>query len=143
MKNKETLTSIGLLILRVAFGGMMMVHGVQKVMGFNEMADRFPDPLGMGSQLSLISAIGSEVGCSLLLVLGLGTRVAALPLAFTMIIALFVVHGDDPWQKKELAAVYLAVYATILFTGAGQFSLDQLLWGSKKERETTNRALRS
>ena len=119
--------SIGLLILRVAIGCLMLVHGVQKVMGFSEIADKFPDPIGMGSQLSLIAAIGAEVGCSLLLILGLGTRFAVVPLAFTMLVALFVVHSGDPWNVKELAAVYLSVYVSLLFTGAGQFSLDQWL----------------
>lgn len=98
-------------------------------MGFSEMADKFPDPIGMGSQFSLIMAIGAEVGCSLLLILGLGTRLAVVPLAFTMIVALFVVHGADPWKVKELAAIYLAVYAVIFITGPGSFSLDtKLFW---------------
>lgn len=62
----------GLFVLRVAIGCFMLVHGIQKLMGFSEMADKFPDPIGMGSQLSLVMAIGAEVGCSLLLILGLG-----------------------------------------------------------------------
>jgi hypothetical protein len=69
MSLPPSLTSVGLLILRVAFGSMMLVHGIPKLMGFSEMAGQFPDPLGMGSQLSLISAIGAEVGCSLLLLI--------------------------------------------------------------------------
>ena len=77
-------------------GGLMPVHGVPKLVGFSNMADKFPDPLGMGSQLSLISAVGAEVGCALLLIVGLGTRLAAIPLAFTMFVALFMVHGSDP-----------------------------------------------
>ncbi|MCM2375235.1 DoxX family protein [Aporhodopirellula aestuarii] len=121
--------SIGLLLLRVAFGCLMMVHGIQKVMGYSEMSSVFPDPIGVGSQLSLIMAIGAEVGCSILLILGLGTRLAVLPLAFTMIIALFVVHGGDPWKMKELAALYLTVYAVIFVTGPGELSLDQKLFG--------------
>ncbi|EMI45669.1 DoxX family protein [Rhodopirellula sp. SWK7] len=121
--------SIGLLALRVAFGCFMMVHGIQKVMGFSEISAVFPDPIGVGSQLSLIMAIGAEVGCSILLILGLGTRLAVVPLAFTMIIALFVVHGADPWKMKELAALYLAVYAVIFITGPGELSLDQKLFG--------------
>lgn len=126
-KNKQSLTSIGLLLLRVTFGCFMLVHGWQKLAGYSAMADKFPDPLGMGSQLSLIMAIGAEVGCSLLLIAGLGTRFAAIPLAFTMIIALFVVHGADPWKTRELAACYLAVYATLMLTGAGCFSVDHCL----------------
>lgn len=128
---KHKLNDIGLLILRVGFGCLMLVHGFQKVGKFSELTDKFPDPLGMGSQLSLISAIGSEVGCSILLIIGLGTRLAAIPLAFTMLVAWFIVHADDPWQKQELAAVYLTVYVCLIFTGGGKFSLDHLLFGKQ------------
>lgn len=136
MSLPPSLTSVGLLILRVAFGSMMLGHGIPKLMGFSEMAGQFPDPLGMGSQFSLISAIGAEVGCSLLLLLGLGTRFAAIPLAITMMVALFAVHASDPWKVKELAAVYLAVYVSLAFTGAGQFSLDHLF---TKHQSTPNK----
>ena len=122
----------GLFVLRVAIGVFMLVHGIQKLMGFSEMADKFPDPIGMGSQLSLIMAIGSEVGCSILLILGLGTRLAVIPLAFTMIVALFVVHGADPWKVKELAAIFLAMYAVIFITGPGRCSLDEKLFNKTK-----------
>jgi len=127
MTTKENAGHIGLLLLRVSIGCFMLVHGWQKLMGFSEMADIFPDPIGIGSRLSLVSAIGTEFGCSLLLILGLGTRLAAMPLAFTMVVALFLVHGADPWQKKELAAVYLSVYVTLVLTGGGKLSLDHIL----------------
>ncbi|MEO8272091.1 MAG: DoxX family protein, partial [Aureliella sp.] len=123
----------GLFVLRVAIGVFMLVHGIQKLMGFSEMADKFPDPIGIGSQLSLVMAIGAEVGCSLLLILGLGTRLAVIPLAFTMIVALFVVHAADPWKVKELAAMYLAVYAVIFITGPGRYSMDQKLFSKSKD----------
>jgi putative oxidoreductase len=126
------MTSIGLLLLRVGSGCLMLVHGIQKVMGFREMADKFPDPIGIGSQLSLLCTIGAEVGCSLLLIVGLGARVAAIPLASTMFVALFIVHAADPWNVKELAAVYLCVYVSLIFTGAGEFSLNRLILKNKR-----------
>jgi putative oxidoreductase len=110
----------------------VLVHGVQKVMSFGDLAEQFPDPIGLGSQFSLVAAIGAEIGCSLLLILGLGTRLAAIPLAFTMLVALLVVHSNDPWKIKELAAVYLSVYVSLMFTGAGKFSLDRLLFREKR-----------
>lgn len=128
---RETCTSVGLLGLRVGIGLMMLVHGVQKVQGFSAMSEAFPDPIGLGSQLSLILAIGAEVGASLLLIVGLGTRLAAVPLAFTMFVALFIVHAEDGWRVKELAAVYLLVYVSLMLTGPGRFSLDHL-WSSKR-----------
>lgn len=117
-------TSLGLLALRIAAGGMMLKHGIPKLVDFAAKKDVFPDPLGIGSAASLASAVGAEVGCSVLLILGLRTRLAALPLAFTMGVAAFVVHGANPWAKKELALLYGAVYITVFFTGAGRFSLD-------------------
>ena len=132
---KDISNAVGLLVLRLSFGCFMLTHGWEKFSTFSEKADVFPDPLGMGSQLSLISAIGSELGCSILLILGLATRVAAVPLAFTMFIALFMVHGGDPWKKQELAACYLAVYVSIFLLGPGKLSLDHLLFGRKREDE--------
>ncbi|TWU25471.1 DoxX [Novipirellula galeiformis] len=120
----EKLTSTGLLFLRVGIGVLMLVHGIAKLKGFGEMADQFPDPIGVGSKLSLILAIGAEVGCSLLLIVGFATRLALLPLVMTMVVALFVVHRADPWVAKELAAIYLLVYLSLLMTGPGRFSID-------------------
>lgn len=129
--NREYLTSTGLLVLRVGIGALMLVHGIAKIRGFSEMSTAFPDPIGLGSQLSLIMAIGAEVGCSLLLIFGFASRLATIPLAFTMLVALIVVHSADPWQVKELAAAYLLVYASLLLTGPGRISLDHLLWSRR------------
>lgn len=128
--NRENFASAGLLLLRVGIGCLMLVHGVAKIQGFGEMSAAFPDPIGLGSKLSLIMAIGAEVGCSILLIVGLGTRLAAIPLAFTMLVALFIVHSADPWQAKELAATFLLVYVSLILTGPGRFSLDQF-WRTK------------
>lgn len=134
MTTRQSAGDLGLLVLRVGIGGLMLVHGWQKLSAFGELADTFADPLGIGSRMSLVSAIAAEVGCSLLLVVGATTRLATLPLAFTMVIALFVVHAEHPWQKKELAAIYLLVYVVIAFTGPGRFSLDELFWSKRKSK---------
>lgn len=135
MAKREGLgTSLGLLLLRVSFGLFMLLgHGLTKWQGYAEAVGGFPDPLNIGSKYSLIAAIAVEVGCSVLLILGLGTRLAALPLAFTMFIAFAVFHGSDVWQKKELAAVYFAAYIAIFLLGPGRFSLDHLFWGGERE----------
>ena len=94
---------------------------------FGDLAEKFSDPLGVGSRLSLIFAIGAELGCSILLILGLRTRFVVIPLAFTMAVALFRVHAVDPWLKNELGAVYLIVYTTLICAAGGKFSLDHLM----------------
>lgn len=103
---------------------MMMVHGWQKIQGFSRMSQAFPDPFGVGSPLSLTLAIGAEFFCSILVILGVALPLALVPLIVTMLVAIFVAHGSDPWQKKELASCYLATYLTLLASGAGGYSVD-------------------
>ncbi len=120
--------SLGLLVLRVSFGGMMLAgHGLPKLLGYAETVKVFPDPIGLGAHVALSLAIFAEFFCSVLLILGLGTRLAVIPLMVTMLVAAVVAHGDDPWAKKELAVAYLAAFTTLLITGSGGFGLDRFI----------------
>lgn len=122
---RRQLLDLGLLLLRLALAaGMIGLHGWPKLEGFDEKAAGFPDPLGIGSRFSLGLAVAAEVGAALLVGFGLLTRVAAVPLAFTMAVAAFVVHGADPLARKELALAYLAVSLFLVLSGPGRFSLD-------------------
>lgn len=121
---------LGLLVMRVLAGSFMLFgHGVGKMRGFSVMVTAFPDPIGVGSALSLVLAIFAEVVCSVLVMLGLATRLACIPLLATMLVAAAVVHGQDPWAKKEFALLYAIQFLTLLFTGPGMFSIDALLKG--------------
>ena len=51
---------VGLLILRVFVGAMMLTHGMAKLLTFSELSLVFPDPLGVGSTMSLLLLLGSE-----------------------------------------------------------------------------------
>ena len=127
--------SLGLLLLRVGAGGMMLAgHGWDKLFHFSEKVGQFPDPLGFGAGSSLALAVFAEFFCSLLVILGVATRFAAAPLVVTMAVAACIVHADDPWQAKEFALVYALPFLTLIFTGGGDFSLDQVLWNSGSRR---------
>lgn len=129
---KETLRDVGLLGMRVALALLMIGgHGWPKLAKYGELTTKFSDPLGVGSHLSLVLALGAEIGCSLLLIVGLFTRLAAVPLAFTMIVAAFVIHANDPWRTQEMAVLYLVPFLALIFTGAGRFSVDGLLAARK------------
>lgn len=136
--NHTVSTSIGLFILRVVPGAFMLAcHGWGKLMGFKKLSEGFADPLGVGPMFSLILAIFAEVVCSVLVILGLGTRLAAIPLVILMVVAASIVHADDPWGRKEFALMYACAFLPLLFTGAGRFSLDYLLAdvGAAKKKE--------
>jgi putative oxidoreductase len=117
----------GYLALRVSAGGTMFwYHGWPKLMSFTERMDGFPDPFGLGSTLSLILIILAEVLCSALVVLGLWTRTALIPLIVGMAVIVFMVKGDAAFKEKELALVYLFAFVTLLFTGSGRFAIDRI-----------------
>lgn len=125
---RERLLDAGLLFLRLGAGGLMLFsHGIPKLDRLAQDPIQFADPLGLGPAISLWLALGAEIVCASLLVLGLGTRIAAVPLIITMLVAALIVHGDDPFQKKEFALVYGMIFFTIMLTGPGKFSLDALI----------------
>lgn len=54
-----------LLIVRIIFGVLLMNHGIEKWSNYQELSTVFPDPLGVGSPLSLGLAIFGELACSM------------------------------------------------------------------------------
>jgi putative oxidoreductase len=124
-----------LLISRVAIGAMMFSHGwpkFQKLMAGGEI--QFADPFGIGPAASLALTVFAEAACSLLLVFGLATRLATIPLIITMLVAIFYAHAGDPFGKKEMAVIYLLMYIGILILGAGKYSVDHAIAGKGGKR---------
>lgn len=150
-RRQGILTSIGLLLLRVGVGGYLMTHGFAKLqwLAAGEF-DKFADPIGMGNKLGLFAATGAEFFCALLVALGLLTRLAALPPAFVMCVAAFVVHKADPYTmtaaaggvSKEPAMLFLIPMLTLVFTGPGWFSLDALVYPYLGRRRAQRRERR-
>ena len=127
VENLEDLkNSLGLLLLRLFFGGIMLVqHGIPKLMKLiNGAPYKFPELFGLGAGLSLSLAVFSEVLCAFMILIGLFTRLSVLPLIVTMLIAAFMIHGADPFGKKELAILYAIAYLCIFLLGPGKYSID-------------------
>lgn len=121
----NTYASVGLLILRLFFGGLMLTHGYPKLMKLIEGNLQFRDPIGIGEGFSLVLTVFAEFLCSIFIILGLYTRLSAIPLIVTMLVAAFIVHGSDPIGTQEKALLYLGAYLTLFFAGAGKYSLDK------------------
>lgn len=120
------MTDIGLLILRLCFGGTLLLnHGLQKLLNFQEMVAKFPDPLHITPKFSLGLAVFAEVVCAFLCVIGLFTRLAAIPVVISMVIIFLFIHGDDPFEKKELALMYMGAFSCMFFLGPGLLSIDR------------------
>lgn len=134
MKNTFTSTKFGtntvhfsLLLLRVGLGVMMLNHGLPKLMHFNSMAPDFFDPLQLGSPFMLGLVVFAEVLCSLLIILGLFTRWASIPLIIEMLVVICMVHASDGFGRQELGAHYLLGLIIIWLLGPGKVSLDRVI----------------
>ncbi len=128
-------TDIAILLLRLGVGGLMLTHGIPKLIHlFGSDPIQFGDPIGIGVEASLTLAVFSEVICSVLIIIGLGTRLASIPLIITMVVAFFIVHAADPLQQKELALFFMIVYVVLLLTGSGKYSLDHYLLKRKSNK---------
>ncbi len=124
--DENILHNIGLLLFRLTLGFFMLTHGWHKIENFQLMSAGFPDPIGIGSSASLTLIIFAEFGCSLLLIIGLFTRVATIPLIIGMIVAAFVIHAGNPFSKIELSSLYLSLYVVLAILGPGKYSLDNV-----------------
>lgn len=129
---KENYIDLLSLVLRVSVAAFMLTHGIGKLnLLFSGNEIQFPDPIGLGATFALSLTVFAEVLCSILIGLGLLTRFASIPLIMTMLVATFVIHGADPFAKKEFALLYLLIYLAVFVIGSGKYSLDYLFQKKK------------
>jgi putative oxidoreductase len=119
--------NVAMLFLRIAFGILMMNHGYQKLLHFADKQHTFMNFLGMGSTLSLALVIFAEFFCALFIILGLFTRLAAIPLIIATCVMVFKAHNGDVFGDGETAALYLTGYLVLLLVGPGRVSVDSMI----------------
>src|SRR5580765_6020709 len=88
-------TNTGLLVLRLGLGILMAHHGYDKLTHFSDFQGQFIDFMGLGKSVSLSLAIFAEFFCSLLLIIGLFTRFACIPLIILTCVIIFKILNHD------------------------------------------------
>ena len=123
---RERLVSLLILAIRIFFGVLFFVHGLDKMMNFSVLSEAYPSVFGLGSYMTLMLTIFSEFCCSLFLIAGLLERIMVLPMIAAMGVAFFDVH-DAMMPEGELALIYMIVFLILFFTGPGRYSVDYLI----------------
>jgi putative oxidoreductase len=119
--------NLGMLILRIATGLLLANHGYAKLVKFNVLKYKFMNFMHLGSTASLALIIFAELICGALLILGLFTRLACIPIIIGMGVVVFVASNGHIFAEGERGMVYLAATLTILLCGPGRISVDGMM----------------
>lgn len=119
---------LALLIFRIAVACLLLTHGFPKVQRLFSGAEiQFLDPYGLGTTTSFALVAFAEFVCSILVILGLATRLATIPIVIAMATAVIFAHANDPFGVKEKPLLFLVCFAFLLVIGAGKYSVDNSL----------------
>jgi len=123
---------LGLLLLRVAaIMPLFLKHGIEKIVNFSYMSQNFPDPVHIGILPTFIIAFISDAICSLLVMMGIGTRWLALFMFCNLFVGWSLRHHFVFWTRSnwhgEMMVIYMAALLAIIFAGTGKYSLDWLI----------------
>ncbi len=119
--------NISMLILRAGIGILLFPYGFNKIQHFSEIKGKFINFLGIGSTVSLSLVVFTEIIGSLLIVLGLLTRLGALMMVIMFSVIVFKVSHADIFGKAELPSLFLLGSFTVLLLGPGKFSVDSAM----------------
>lgn len=119
----------GKLLLRVALGVLILLHGIAKVIGGPAFVLGLMDQIGMPAVFGYLVYVG-EVLAPLLVIAGIWTRVAAGVIAINMVVAVALVHGKEllslgktgGWAL-ELQGMFFITAVVVALQGAGRYSL--------------------
>ena len=123
---------LGLLLLRLSVGGLMLFHGVNKLIYGVGFIGGMLESMGLPSFIAY-GALLAELVASLMIVIGFYTRWAAIVFAGNMAVAILMAHAAqifslDPMTGGwaiELPMLYLLGAAALIFTGAGKYSVNE------------------
>ena len=133
----DSVTSAALLVLRLAFAGILIPHGWGKLTNFEATVLKF-ESMGIENSLAAGLVVFAEVFCAAGVITGLLYRLALIPLIINMSVAFFFAHGGKLVGEGngELAFLYLVVFVILMLTGPGKYALDDFI--GRKLRSTTH-----
>lgn len=124
----STTANFGILFFRVAVATeLIVVHGLKKIGIGVAVPEDIPNPFGFPSILNDFLAIAANVYLPVFVVLGLFTRLAAIPALIVTATGYFIMHGTDSLIERDIPFMYSIAMLTIAMVGGGKYSVDGYL----------------
>ena len=119
---------LGKLILRLALGILVLLHGVAKLHGGIGFLHPMLGALGLPTWVAYGVYVGEIVG-PIMVILGLLTRVGAFIIFVNMIFAIVLVHRPELLSQGgwalELQGMFLFTAVALALIGPGRFSINR------------------
>jgi putative oxidoreductase len=119
------------LLLRITCGGILLFHGIHKVFVEIDHVKVIVKNAGMPEFIAYGNIIGEFVA-PIFVLLGYKTRIAALIIAFNMLMSIVIAHPDIAFSINDYGGwmietnmLYLMTAVVLFFSGAGKYSLSK------------------
>ena len=129
--NAATQSDLGKLVLRLALGILILLHGIAKLKGGTAGIVGMVEGAGLPGVLGYAVLIG-EVLAPLMVIAGFHARIGAALIAINMIVAVALAHmgelatlTEQGGWALELQGMFLFTAIALVLTGPGRFSLNQ------------------
>lgn len=120
--------------LRLILGGLFTWHGLDALMHYKLYLSMSQSTIGLPASVEFNLVVFAQFICGILILLGLLTRLAVIPVFITMAVAFLVAHKGQPFFQKELPFVYGLLCIAVFIFGGGRYSADNMLQKRKASR---------
>ena len=124
-------TDLGLLILRLTSGlSMLILHGVEKLKDPSAIVEVLKQSGFPLAKFMAFLSISAETIFPIMIILGILTRISSLVASINMFVAGIVFHliiRGDQFPNFEKAYLYFIIYAVLVITGPGKYTIDRFL----------------
>ncbi|MEP9319667.1 DoxX family protein [Pseudomonas sp. LABIM340] len=125
MPTQDRSGALALLFMRVSAAVLLLqVHGLPKLLHWQNELQHIEDPFGLGATPTLALAVFAEVLCPILLILGVFARLACLPVIAVLLVALLFVHPQWSLEEGQFAWWMLILFAGLAIAGPGGYRLN-------------------
>lgn len=124
---------MAILFLRVFIGGVMLLHMIGKLQDYDNYVLNFQSIVGLNHATSFALSILFEGLFAVMIIMGVGTRLAAVLMAVVMIVSICeaLMQGTVTDGESKLEFIYIGIYITLVISGGGRYAISTMFLNRK------------
>ena len=124
---------MAILFLRVFIGGVMLLHMIGKLQDYDNYVLNFQSIVGLNHATSFALSILFEGLFAVMIIMGVGTRLAAALMAIVMIVSICEALMQETVTDGEskLEFIYIGIYITLVISGGGRYAISSMFLNRK------------